>query len=102
MVSFKTEIAKWKYGYVHSALIQLYVVRTPERDAVFKHLRGQGIGANVHYVPVHMHPYYQNLGYEKGICPVAEAAYAKILTLPLWPGMDVEDMARVASAAVTE
>ncbi|SCM73489.1 UDP-4-amino-4,6-dideoxy-N-acetyl-beta-L-altrosamine transaminase [Desulfovibrio sp. 86] len=80
----------------------LYVVRTPERDAVFKHLRGLGIGANVHYMPVHMHPYYQNLGYEKGICPVAEAAHENILTLPLWPGMDVEDMARVASAAVTE
>jgi len=66
----------------------LYVVRTPERDAVFKHLRGQGIGANVHYVPVHLHPYYQNLGYKNGICPIAEAAYAEILTLPLWPGMD--------------
>ena len=80
----------------------LYVVRTPERDAVFNRLRGQGIGANVHYVPIHLHPYYQNLGYKKGLCPVAEAAYENILTLPLWPGMDVEDMARVVSAAVTE
>ena len=74
----------------------LYVVRTPERDAVFKHLRAQGIGANVHYVPVHLHPYYQGLGYEKGICPVAEAAYENILTLPLWPGMRGDDVERVA------
>lgn len=80
----------------------LYVVRTPEREAVFNRLRAQGIGANVHYVPVHLHPYYQNLGYKKGICPLAEAAYEDILTLPLWPGMGVEDVARVISAAVTE
>lgn len=74
----------------------LYVVRTPERDAVFNRLRAQGIGANVHYVPVHLHPYYQGLGYRKGICPVAEAAYAEILTLPLWPGMHGDDVERVA------
>jgi len=78
----------------------LYVVRAPERDAVFKRLRAQGIGANVHYVPVHLHPYYQSLGYKKGLCPVAEAAYEDILTLPLWPGMGAEDTARVISAAV--
>lgn len=72
---------------IHHAY-HLYVVRTPERDATFKHLRAQGIGVNVHYVPIHLHPYYQNLGYKKGLCPVAEAAYENILTLPLWPGMD--------------
>ncbi len=65
----------------------LYVVRTPERDETFRRLRANGIGANVHYVPVHLHPYYQRLGYAKGLCPAAEAAYEEILTLPLWPGM---------------
>lgn len=65
----------------------LYVVRTPNRDTLFRRLRANGIGANVHYVPVHLHPYYQHLGYTKGLCPVAEAAYEEILTLPLWPGM---------------
>lgn len=74
----------------------LYVVRTPDRDAAFKRLRAQGIGANVHYVPVHLHPYYQRLGYKKGLCPVAETAYDEILTLPLWPGMDDSDTERVA------
>lgn len=76
----------------------LYVVRTPDRDAAFKRLRAQGIGANVHYVPVHLHPYYQRLGYKKGLCPVAETAYDEILTLPLWPGMDDADVERVCSA----
>ena len=74
----------------------LYVVRTPDRDATFKHLRALGIGANVHYVPVHLHPYYQDLGYKKDICPVAEAAYKSILTLPLWPGMRGDDVERIA------
>lgn len=74
----------------------LYVVRVPDRDATFKRLRESGIGVNLHYIPVHLHPYYQNLGFCRGLCPVAEAAYAEILTLPLWPGMDDGDIARVS------
>lgn len=74
----------------------LYVVRTPERDDVFRHLRASGIGANVHYVPVHLHPYYQReLGTHEGLCPVAEAAYREIITLPLWPGMIEEDIKQI-------
>lgn len=79
----------------------LYVVRSPERDALFRHLRANGIGANVHYVPVHLHPYYRQLGYAKGLCPVAEAAYDEILTLPLWPGMndgDIDTITRLCHA----
>lgn len=69
----------------------LYVVRAPHRDELFRHLRANGIGVNVHYVPVHLHPYYRNvLGTREGLCPAAEAAYREILTLPLWPGMTEE------------
>lgn len=75
----------------------LYVVRTPRRDQVFKQMRSAGIGVNVHYVPVHLHPYYQGLGYSKGLCPVAEAAYNEILTLPLWAGMDVPGVQKVST-----
>jgi UDP-4-amino-4,6-dideoxy-N-acetyl-beta-L-altrosamine transaminase len=74
----------------------LYVVRTPDRDAAFKQLRENGIGANVHYIPVHLHPYYrERLGTREGLCPVAEAAYREILTLPLWPGMNFNSLTRV-------
>ena len=48
-----------------------------------------------HYVPAYWHPYYQALGYRRGLCPRAEDAYARILTLPLFPAMtdhDVEDV----------
>lgn len=77
----------------------LYVVRTLERDMLFRRLRGVGIGVNVHYIPVHLHPYYLDKLYTReGLCPVAEAAYKEILTLPLWAGMREEDVVRVSAA----
>lgn len=80
----------------------LYVVRVPHRDTVFKSLRKAGIGVNIHYIPVHLHPYYRSLGYQAGICPVAEKAYTQVLTLPLWAGMDEEQVQSVCHALVTE
>ncbi|TEU12253.1 MAG: UDP-4-amino-4,6-dideoxy-N-acetyl-beta-L-altrosamine transaminase [Anaerolineales bacterium] len=65
------------------------------RAEVFTALRAEGIGVNVHYIPVHLHPYYCNrFGYGKGDLPSAESAYERILTLPMYPKMsekDVED-----------
>jgi perosamine synthetase len=64
----------------------LYVVCVPDRDRVFRELRTRGIGVNVHYVPVHLHPFYrERFGTGPGLCPVAEAAYAEILSLPMFP-----------------
>ena len=66
-----------------------------DRRAIFAALRAEGIGVNVHYIPVYWHPYYQRLGYAKGLCPVAEAVYERLITLPLFPAMtdaDVEDV----------
>jgi perosamine synthetase len=77
----------------------LYVVRVERRDEVFAALRARGIGANVHYVPVHLHPYYrERLGTGPGLCPVAEAAFSRILSLPLFPAMDDGDVDRVVAA----
>jgi UDP-4-amino-4,6-dideoxy-N-acetyl-beta-L-altrosamine transaminase len=74
----------------------LYVVRIANRDKVFIEMRKKGIGVNVHYVPVHLHPYYEkNFGYKKGLCPVAEDAYGQLITLPLHQGMTQEDVKRV-------
>jgi UDP-4-amino-4,6-dideoxy-N-acetyl-beta-L-altrosamine transaminase len=81
----------------------LYVVRLQDRDAAFTRLRENGVGANVHYVPVHLHPYYrEKLGLKEGMFPVAERAYREILTLPLWPGMDGTDIARVAACVLRQ
>ncbi len=80
----------------------LYVIRldlpflSKNREAVFAALRAEGIGVNVHYLPVHLHPYYRRrFGTGPGLCPRAEAAYEEILSLPIFPGMrdgDVQDV----------
>lgn len=87
-------------GLVHG--YHLYIVRVDRRDERFKTLRDAGIGVNVHYMPVYLHPYYQGLGYSAGLCPVAEEAYEKIMTLPLWVGMDQGDLERVVQGLTAE
>ncbi len=82
----------------------LYVVRLNldrlrcDRKTMFRALRAEGIGVNVHYIPVYWHPHYQRLGYPKGLCPKTEAFYERILTLPLWPGMSEQDTCDVIEA----
>jgi dTDP-4-amino-4,6-dideoxygalactose transaminase len=68
----------------------LYVVRVPDRDAVLQRLNAAGIGAGIHYpVPVHLQPAFRHLGVP-GSFPVAETAAQEILSLPLYPGITVE------------
>ncbi len=63
------------------------------RAEVFAALHGEGIGVNVHYIPVHLHPYYhQRFGTAPGDCPIAESAYERIVSLPIWPGMTDKDV----------
>jgi len=57
------------------------------RRAAFEALRAAGIGVNVHYIPVHLQPYYRRLGFSAGRFPVAEAYYDSAITLPLFPGL---------------
>ncbi len=83
----------------------LYVIRLDlfrlqvDRAAVFAALRAEGIGVNVHYIPVHLHPFYrERLGTGPGLCPIAEAAYAGIISLPMFPGMSDADVQDVIAA----
>jgi len=68
------------------------------RAEVFRALRAENIGVNVHYVPVPWHPYYRNLGYEPGNWPVAERAYERMLSLPIFPTMSDADVSDVIEA----
>ena len=63
----------------------LYVIRTKQRKALYDYLRQQQIYAQVHYIPVHTMPYYQNIGWKKGMFPVAEQYYEECLSLPMFP-----------------
>jgi len=74
----------------HLYVVQLNIgkLRT-DRSTIFQKLRAKNIGVNVHYIPVHLHPYYrEQFGTGPGLCPVSEAAYEQLITLPLFPGMD--------------
>jgi len=76
----------------------LYVVRLnfeklrADRADLFAALRSAGIGVNVHYIPVHLHPFYRKrFDTGLGMCPVAEAAYERLLSLPMFHGMTDDD-----------
>ena len=81
----------WHIFPVRLALERLRV----DRQAVLAALRAEHIGVAVHYVPVYWHPYYQARGYARGLCPRAEDAFERLITLPLFPamtGFDVDDV----------
>lgn len=70
-----------------------------QRDFLFKALRAEGIGVNVHYSPVYLHPYYQiNLKYSPGLCPESEKIFPRLLSLPIFPAMQEKDLIDVATA----
>ena len=75
----------------HYSSYHIYILKlnlnslTKSRDEVFKILRQNNIGVNVHYKPIYLHTYYKNIGYKSGICPIAENVYDEIITLPIYP-----------------
>lgn len=74
----------------------LYVVRVPfdrlklSQRALFDAMRAAGIGVNLHYIPVHLQPYYQNLGFAEGDYPEAEGYFSEAVSLPLFPDLTDE------------
>jgi UDP-4-amino-4,6-dideoxy-N-acetyl-beta-L-altrosamine transaminase len=88
----------------------LYPVRlslerlTVGRAEIFRALRAENIGINVHYIPVPWHPYYQRLGYTKGQWPVAEDAYERLISLPMFHAMtdgDADDVIAALRKVIT-
>jgi UDP-4-amino-4,6-dideoxy-N-acetyl-beta-L-altrosamine transaminase len=79
----------------------LYVVQLEDasrRRAVFEVLRSQGIGVNLHYIPVHTQPYYRNLGFKPGDFPAAEDYYSRALSIPLHAGLTEAEQDTVVDA----
>lgn len=82
----------WQHADSFSGL-HLYVIRLPQCDGgvnrreVFERLRTNGIGVNLHYIPVYRHPYYERLGFDRNDFPEAEGYYAEAITLPMYPGL---------------
>ncbi|MDR0219906.1 MAG: UDP-4-amino-4,6-dideoxy-N-acetyl-beta-L-altrosamine transaminase [Lachnospiraceae bacterium] len=82
----------------------LYLIRVIKgemsigRGEFFAALAAENVCCQVHYIPVYYHPYYEKLGYQKGLCPQAERIYEEIITLPLYYGMSDGDVADVIEA----
>lgn len=83
--------------HLYSIQINSSLLSKPRKE-IFEEMRALNIGVHVHYIPVYWHPYYQELGYEKGICPKAEKWYDHALTLPIFPEMTDEDVVDVVNA----
>ncbi|MEL6883011.1 MAG: UDP-4-amino-4,6-dideoxy-N-acetyl-beta-L-altrosamine transaminase [Pseudomonadota bacterium] len=80
----------------------LYVIRlnpgTPPHRQVFETMRDQGIGVNLHYIPVHLQPYYRAMGFALGDFPEAETYYAQAISIPMYPGLSEADQDQVVAA----
>ena len=92
----------WQHPDSYSGL-HLYVIRLKLNNIskahieVFKELREKGIGVNLHYIPVHLQPYYQQFGFKYGDFPNAEQYYAEAISLPMFHGMTIEQQDEVVS-----
>ncbi|MDO8442842.1 MAG: UDP-4-amino-4,6-dideoxy-N-acetyl-beta-L-altrosamine transaminase [bacterium] len=84
-----------KRSSLHLYPIRLAGALQPLRGEVFKKLQEAGIGVQVHYIPVYWHPYYQKLGYKRGICPKAEEWYESEISIPIYPSLKKEDQEKV-------
>ena len=88
-------VRPWQHPDSHSAF-HLYVIQVAEgarmcRRQLFDALRGAGIHVNVHYIPIHLQPFYQRMGFQSGDFPEAESYYARAISLPLYAGLTASD-----------
>jgi dTDP-4-amino-4,6-dideoxygalactose transaminase len=80
----------------------VFAIRHPERDAIAAHLAAGGIATGIHYpTPVHLQPAYARLGHRPGDFPVAERAAREVLSLPMYPELEDEQLSAVAAAVTT-
>ena len=86
------------YSALHLYPIQLRLeALTLSKKEIFESLRDQGLGVNLHYIPVHFHPYYKKLGFNRGDFPHAENYYKRAISIPMFPSMSNKDQEYVVS-----
>jgi perosamine synthetase len=88
------DFIKEKEGFDSSR--HLYVILVENRTDIFNWLRTEtNIQVNVHYIPVYFHPYYRKLGYERGLCPMAEEYYSRAISIPIFPKLANDEIEHI-------
>ena len=97
-ISIQKEISKSE-TVRHLYIIQLNLeLLKCGRKEIFDALQAEGVGVNVHYIPTYYFPYYQSLGYQKGLCPNAEKLYERIISIPLYYSLTDEQQCKIIEA----
>lgn len=78
---------KYAFSSYHLYPIRIKNTYRNKKREIFSKLREKGLGIQTHYIPVYWHPYYKELGYKKGLCPIAEDFYQREISIPVYPGM---------------
>jgi UDP-4-amino-4,6-dideoxy-N-acetyl-beta-L-altrosamine transaminase len=90
--AFKNQsFIKGQSGVIEGHAYHLYVIQLERRKELHKHLREQGIFAQIHYIPAHLMPYYREQGWKQGDLPNAEAYYAECISIPMYPTLTEEE-----------
>ena len=76
----------------------LYPIQVSDRSTVFEFLRSNGIGVNVHYIPIHLQPFYRKKGFSPGDFPNSEKYYSRAISIPLYPGLKSQHQDKIVSA----
>lgn len=94
----KIKLPRSNYNSGHA--FHLYVIMVDDRKGLYDHLRERSIFAQIHYIPVHMQPYYKALGWDRGDFPVVEEYYDQCISLPMYPTLTDEEQKSVVDAVL--
>jgi UDP-4-amino-4,6-dideoxy-N-acetyl-beta-L-altrosamine transaminase len=90
--AFKDKLfIKGQSGVIDGHAYHLYVIEVQNRKALYEHLRANNIFAQIHYVPLHLMPYYKQFGWGNGDFPAAEKYYSRCISLPMYPALTNEE-----------
>jgi dTDP-4-amino-4,6-dideoxygalactose transaminase len=82
-------------GFIEGHAYHLYVLNTVDRIGLYNFLRENNIYCQIHYIPIHLMPYYRQFGWKEGDLPEAEKYYKSCISLPMYPTLSYEDQTRV-------
>lgn len=85
------------YSSYHLYVIRLSTLTEEQHKDSVAFLRQQGVAAHLHYIPIYLQPYYQQLGFKAGYCPQAEIYYQQAVTLPLFPGLTTDEQQHIVN-----